>query len=92
VEATGDDLEQEIEDLIKRRKRFHPQSEASAAASHSSRQASVEAIDDEEDHVHHHAGHPKNPNSILEGTENESDEELQEETDEQELGKAKIHT
>jgi hypothetical protein len=94
VEATGDDLEKEIEDLVKHRKRFHPQSEASAAASHSIHQASVEVIDDEEDHVRHNAGHPKNPHSILEGTDDESDEEpaLQEETDEQELSKATIHT
>ena len=62
----------------------------------SSCQASVEAIDDPEDHIHCNAGCPKNPNSILKGTDNEKDEramtednegpELQEETDEQELG------
>jgi hypothetical protein len=80
-------------DAVKRRQLEGMQSSAntSVTANHSSRQASVEAIND---HVHHNAGPPKNPKSILEGTDDESDEDsgLQEETDEQELSKATIHT
>lgn len=97
LEATDDESDKELADLVRRRKRFHPQPGPTATASHSAHpscQASVEAIDDEEDHVHHNAGPPKNPKSILEGTDDESDEDsgLQEETDEQELSKATIHT
>jgi len=97
LEATDDESDKELVDLVRRCKRFHPQPRPTASASHlahPSRQASVEAIDDEEDHVHHNAGPPKNPKSILEGTDDEPDEDsgLQEETDEQELSKATIHT
>jgi hypothetical protein len=83
-------------DTVKRQQLEGMQSSANtlATANHSSRQASVEAIDDKEDHVHHNASPPKNPKSILEGTDDKSDEDsgLQEETDEQELSKATIHT
>lgn len=102
LEATDDELDEETEALVKRRKRFHPHPKSSAAASRSSRQASVEAIEDEEDRVSHNAGRPKNPNSILEATDDELDKEcttnddeepaLQEETDEQELSESTIHT
>ena len=102
LEATDDELDEETEALVKCRKRFHPRTKSSATASHSSRQASVEAIEGEGDYVGHNAGHLKNPNSIIEATDDELDKEhvtnndeepaLQEETDEQELSESTIHT
>jgi uncharacterized DUF497 family protein len=86
-------LDNEIEP-VKPRKGLHVHPNSSATASHSSLQASVEAIDNEEDHILQNAGHLKKPNSILEGTNDEFDDELavQEEMGEQELGDSTIHT
>src|SRR5258706_603258 len=79
-------------EAVKRRQELQSQTKTSGTASHSSRQASVEAVDNPKDRVCHNAGHPKNPKSILEATDDKEDAELQEETDEQELGKCTIHT
>ena len=98
LEATGDELDEfnlGYQHALKRRKTSHLHTEVSGTASRSSRQASVEAVDDPEDHALHKAGRPKNPNSILEATDDELEDEeegLQEETDEQVLGKFTIHT
>ncbi len=95
LEATDEESDDKgIENLVKRCKHFHPQTKTMAMTSCSSHQASVKAIDDDEDHLRCNAGPPKNTNSILEATGDEKVEEqaLQEETDEQELGNSTMHT
>ena len=92
IEDTDDESNIGYQHAIKRRQEKQLRTKTSGTASHSSRQASVEAVDDPEDRVRRNVGCPKNPKSILEATDNEEDAELQEETDEQELGKCTIHT
>ena len=92
IEDTDDEENIGYQHAIKRRKEKYTHTKTSGTTSHSSRKASVEAVDDPEDHICRNAGHPKNPNSIVEATDDEEDEGLQEETDEQELGKCAIHT
>jgi hypothetical protein len=92
IEDTDDESNIGYQHAIKRRKEKHVHTKTSGTAGHSSRQASVEAVDDPEDHIRRNVGRPKNPKSILEATDDEEDAELQEETDEQELGKCTIHT
>ena len=96
LEGTDDEEDKGYQHALKRRKAKLLHTKTVRTAGQSSRQASVEVIDDPDDHIRRNAGRPKNPNSILEGTDNEEDEiaatediegpELQEETDEQELG------
>jgi hypothetical protein len=62
-------------EAVSRRQELQSQTKTSGTISHSSRQASVEAVDDPEDHVRRNAGRPKNPKSILEATDDEDDEE-----------------
>ena len=60
--------------MVKCRKGLHSLTKNPATTSHStSCWTSVEAVDDDEDHVRHNASHPKKPNSILEGTDDEED-------------------
>ena len=93
IEDTDDESNIGYQHAIKRRQEKQLRTKTSGTTSHSSRQASVEAVDDPEDRVRRNAGRPKNPKSILEATDDEEDVELQEETDEQELGKCHtIHT
>jgi hypothetical protein len=117
--ATEDNVHQ---DAVKRRKfqtaqqktGIPTQNSQTSKQQNSSRQVSVEEVNDKDNHVRH-AGPPKNPNAILEqsdssddeieyvsrtvtpvpandadgeeeGASEKSEEELQEETDEQELG------
>ena len=96
LEGTDDEEDKGYQHALKRRKAKSRHTRTVPIAVQSSRQASVEAVDDPEDHIRRNGGRPKNPNSILEGTDDEEDEraatednegpELQEETDEQELG------
>jgi hypothetical protein len=97
LEGTDDEpLDEPSQHSVKRQKQTHSHTKTTHTAGHSSRQASVEAIDNPQDHIRRNAGHPKNPNSILEGTDDEQDKraatediegpELQKETDEEELG------
>ncbi len=62
-------------EAVRRRQELQSQTKTSGTISHSSHQASVEAVDDPEDCVRHNAGRPKNPNLILEATDDEDDEE-----------------
>ena len=62
-------------EAVKHRQELQSQTKTSGTASHSSRQASVKAVDDPEDRVYRNAGRPKNPKSILEATDDEEDEE-----------------
>ena len=62
-------------EAVKRHQELQSQTKTSGTASHSSRQASVKAVDDPEDCVYRNAGRPKNPKSILEATDDEEDEE-----------------
>jgi len=96
LEETDDEEDKRYQHALKRRKAKLRHTKTVPTADHSSRQASVEGIDDPEDHILRNAGRPKNPNSILEETDDEEDKraatediegpKLQEETDEQELG------
>ena len=72
LEATADDLDKNNQYTVKAQKGSQSQTKTSAT-SRSSCQASVEVIDDDEDHVCRNAGPPKNVNSILEATDDESD-------------------
>jgi len=59
----------------------------------SSRQASVEAVHDDNDTTCHNAGIPRNPSTILESVDDEGEEtepKEQAETDDDELGKSRL--
>ena len=62
-------------EAIRRRQELQSQTKTSGTIGHSSCQASVEAVDDPEDRVRCNAGRPKNPNLILEATDDEDDVE-----------------
>jgi len=64
-------------DAVKQRKELQHHTKISGNTSQSSCQASIEALDDPDDHVCHNADHPKNPQSILEATDEETDEDNQ---------------
>ena len=68
LEATNDELDEASQLVAKCRKGAHSHTKTSGTGSHSSRRASVEVVDDPEDHIRRNAGRPKNPNSILEAT------------------------
>jgi len=94
LEATDDESDLGYQQTLRHRKEKHTCTKTSGAASHTSCQASVdsEAVDDPEDCACHNAGLSKTPNSVLEVTDDELEEDsteepgLQEETNEQELG------
>ena len=71
LESTDDELDEAGQHATKRRKGAHSHAKTSGAVSNSSRRASVEVVDDPEDHIRRNAGLPKNPNSILESTNDE---------------------
>jgi hypothetical protein len=62
-------------EAVKCRQELQSQTKTSGTISRSSHQASVEAVDDPEDHVCHNVGRPKYPNFTLEATNDEDDEE-----------------
>jgi len=101
LEATADDLDENNQYTVKGQKESQSQTKTSTTSC-SSCQASVEAIDDDKDHICQNAGPSKNMNSILEATDDKLDGNgsvekvevpaLCEETDEQELGQYTTYT